>query len=129
MALCVGTYGDPPMLRKGIVTGGYELVDPGDFIVYVRDPRAESKYATEIGLSMTRSGWGGPMRDSFGLERLTLADVAVGKTVLYLMEDSSQPIEYRHGDSKHYDTIKMPGLLKIQEAAVFPASACAGLRD
>ena len=130
MALCVGTYGDPPMLRKGIVTrGGFE-VKPGDFFVSVRESVDGAESNQDSWFFMTGSGWlgwSGELKDMLG--RLTLADVAVGKTVYFLINYESQVIEYRGGDFKDFSAQKMPANVMAQEAAVFPASACAGLRD
>ena len=126
VALCVGIDGDPPILRKGIVTsGGYE-VKPGEFFISVREDSRQSSWDFITGFGGL--GWSGELKDMLG--RLTLADVAVGKTVYFLIVNyESQVIEYRHGDSPVFSAQKMPGMVKVQEAAVFPASACAGLRD
>ena len=97
---------------------------PGDFFVSVResvDGAKSNQSSWDFLTGYGRVGWN-------GLGRLTLADVAVGKTVYFLIEND-EPREYRHGDSPVYSTYKMPSVMIIQEAAVFPASACAGLRD
>jgi hypothetical protein len=129
VALCVGIDGGPPILRKGIVTRGFE-VKPGDFLVSVRESAdgAESRQSPwDFGTGYEWLGWNGELKDLLG--RLTLADVAVGKTVYFLINYRSNPMEYRAGDSPWFSTVKMPGFEFTQEAAVFPASACAGLRD
>ena len=124
---CVGIHGDPPILRKGIITRGFE-VQPGYFTVSVRESAPSSLPAIPLDASLltgyARGGWNVGLEYMLG--RLTLADVAVGKTV-YFVKDKDEPIEYRMYESPVYSTIKVPGL--PIEAAVFPASACAGLRD
>ena len=61
--------------------------------------------------------------------RLTLADLAVGKTVYLYQPENVGSHTFRGGDSPTFYAQKIPGAINFESRGVFPASACAGLRD